>query len=711
MREWVKSLPGRGGEAGPVLLVLVVALVAGGAYLMAWVDTIGPAYGVEPSWFASSVMVATGHGFVFPKVPEMPALEAFLRQETMWLDPKALPDHPNTHEVLSFEACHPYLVQSVGWTWRLFGISWHTLKVLPLLMFAVSAAFVYGIFRLGMNRAFSFLGALLFMWTPAVLIMVPSLRDFGKVPFLLGAVFLMGCIIRFRLGRGRYLGLCALLGLLLGVGMGFRQDALPFAPLALVVAMGAAQGDRRRLGVLMRVAGATVLAAGFLFPSWRVLINMRSGQSEQAHHLIQGLTTPCFDQLGMARPAYEFAYMTNDYYVYAIENSYNRRISDKNPFMIYDNPAAAEAGRDWVKQVAVTCPADLITRGYAAVLWGMGNTGVHIKPGLDFSPFIENLQRRLLPLGRHFAGFGAVYVCSGLLLLAARSWRRGLFALLLVLYACGYVSLLFEFRHCFHIAFVPVWFALFVADKVLYGLWLLRFPEARREAGAAVRSPSRWWCPAVRRAFVFAAVTLLVLLGGLYAARAWQHFAVGGMLARAEASTLAPVTTTVEDRGEWQVHRPTATIPGLGGVPAAEVSETPTAYLVAEFAPSDRPRQVWVRYRQGNIENDFSHFFEVRPSPAGDDGPMRYFFPVFEVSVPLPRGPGRPVQEYARGAFEGLGVHRDDLADFRGLYQVDDLSRFPILPHLSLPSDWRRARRVWRLGDGPRGWRSPYLEQ
>ena len=90
---------------------------------------------------------------------------------------------------------------------------------------------------------------------------------------------------------------------------------------------------------------------------------------------------------------------------------------------------------------------------------------------------------------------------------------------------------------------------------------------------------------------------------------------------------------------------------------------------------------------------------------------MRYFFPVFEVSVPLPRGPGLPVQQYARGEFDGLGVHRDDVADFRGLYYVEDLSRFPIMPHLSLPSDWRRARRVWRRGDGPRGWRSPYLPQ
>ena len=134
---------------------------------------------------------------------------------------RVLPEEPN-----SVSAYHRYLLYTVALFWRIFGISWTSLEPLCALLLGGCAVAVYGIMRLGMGRLLSALLTLAFVLSPQMLTMLPSLRDFGKAPFLLLIIFLLGVFIKYRLGTKTLAGLSVLLGLLNGIAMGFRQDAL-----------------------------------------------------------------------------------------------------------------------------------------------------------------------------------------------------------------------------------------------------------------------------------------------------------------------------------------------------------------------------------------------------------------------------------------------------------------------------------------------------
>jgi predicted membrane protein len=119
--------------------------------------------------------------------------------------------------------------------WRLFGISHKSLEPLAIALLCWTALAAYGIMRLGMGKILSFLLALVFTFSPPVLLLLPSLRDFSKAPFLLSLIFALGYLVHYCRNSKGLLFWAIALGVLHGVAMGFRQDALIFTPLVLVV--------------------------------------------------------------------------------------------------------------------------------------------------------------------------------------------------------------------------------------------------------------------------------------------------------------------------------------------------------------------------------------------------------------------------------------------------------------------------------------------
>jgi len=190
--------------------------------LRALEDWHGPAHSMGNDTYIPAAMFASGRGFINVPPAEVPGLSEFLHfeRQTFFLPPDAtLPDPVPLDE---FQRFHRYLVLSAGVVWWTFGVSWGAMKVLILLLFAVSAALVYGLFRLVAGRVAGAAGTALFIFSPLMPYVLFIVRDFSKVPFFLGVFLACGILLRRPADRLCLLWCAVLAGASAGVGMGFQ---------------------------------------------------------------------------------------------------------------------------------------------------------------------------------------------------------------------------------------------------------------------------------------------------------------------------------------------------------------------------------------------------------------------------------------------------------------------------------------------------------
>jgi len=689
------------------LFVLVFGTAVGIAYLVTWTGVIGPRYGLNTTWLVPAVMVACGQGWLHTDHEQVPGLTEFLEQKTLEFVPDHLPaELPARHH--TFVECHRYLNWAVGITWRLCGISWHALKVLLAVLFGVTAAIVYGLFRLGMNRFLSTAGAALFVLSPGVLSMLPHLRDFSKAPFILGTIFILGYLVKRPVKIALFLALAGLLGLIEGIGLGFRQDLLICVPASVFVLAFGAQLEARAV-VRWRLAGVAVLLVCFGIPAWPILRVMRAqGGAESSHYLLQGLFTDCEDTLGLGRASYERLYSNNDNFVYAAVNTYDRRVRGGTDPMNFTSASSGPAGRALFLEFVKTFPADMITRGYAAVLWTLGNGMAHLDPGIETNPFLRRSLALVTPLDAHLKRYRLGYALAAVLILSCHSLRLAWLAFFLFLYFSSYSSLAFQYRHSFHLSFIPVWMLGFAIDRAVYAGRRLARPAARQEIKRVLASPRQWWAAPTRRMLLFLAGAAILILAPLGVARAYQCRQVDKMLDTYAQATLEPVATTPEALQDWVLFRPADRLPSFSSaleeLPWERASEIPGEYLIAEVASRAVLRPIWVRYGTEQYANDFSHVLNIGPTDADEHATTKYFFPVYQAAVPLTPSTGEaPLDTYAlpwrRSSFAGVALLREHADEFKGLYRVSNVRDFPLFLNLSLPTDPAVFRRYQKLGN------------
>ncbi|HOT52206.1 MAG TPA: aldehyde dehydrogenase family protein, partial [Candidatus Hydrogenedentes bacterium] len=307
--------------------VLVLAACIGSAFMFEVPDL--SATNVAPDFFSTSVMIACGRGFITPVVSTIPALSDFLLQKTNTFDPKQLPDTFPTFRNSRFTDNHFYLLTAAGWIWKVFGMDWRVLKLLFVVLYCASAGVVYGLFRLGMNRLFSALGALFFMTAPLVLTTLPNLRDFAKAPFLLGVILMLGHLVARPLTPRRLFGLAAGIGLTIGFGQGFRQDLfICLIPSVLIIAFFAR--GMGPLSVGRRLAALALFILSYAFAVWPCRATSTDEGTLMFHNVIMGLSSECSDLLGVGKASYDMEYLCNDNFAHAARCSYARRIKGKD---------------------------------------------------------------------------------------------------------------------------------------------------------------------------------------------------------------------------------------------------------------------------------------------------------------------------------------------------------------------------------------------
>jgi len=675
-----------------------------------------------------SLLWATGHGFSSAALP--PPVMEFLEQKRAALDPAEVPvDVGIAPAQGKFVQDRHYMLWAIALIWRVLGISWAGVRLYVAIVFAAMAAILYGIFRLGTNRPISVVGTALCLLSPAVLSQLPYMRSISKAPFLLGTLLTVAYVLKRETRPRTFLALALVQGLVLGFGLGFRQDIIMGLPPALL-AFALGTGLRKPPTFQRRGLAIAVLLAGFIVPAWPTLHMTGETGGNNAFYLTQGFALCAYREAGLERGAFCPLYTRGDPIVHAAVIHYDKAtnprrangtsasaavlaaqaLTDAQIHLTGSLPALALtaeqglAGNEipmWSKEAEIITrrmvrylytmfTGDVVARAYGAVLRVLRKLPVGSAGDERFLDFFTRFNE---PIDAHFAAFGIWYALVTLIVISAARPRDALIAVCLLVYFCGYTSLQFESRHAFHFIFATYWFPACLLGIATAGLQsLIRSKAHPRQILTRIVA---LWRPSLLRigAFVFlCAGALLLPLGS---ARAFQHHQLRPFASKYSNAELVPLATTQREHEGRPLTCPLH-IRGFGYPILRRLSDA-----IAQWRPLPlRATKTTSEYLMAEIEIAEGEivrldlFYDGRPEFSGNDWyrlpsgsapvTVRYFFPVHDI------------YEGSSPRSEFIGISVSPNARIKALYQVQNKLDFPILMNAWIPEDPRLTR--WHLG-------------
>lgn len=642
--------------------------------------------------FMQSLMWACGRGFENPRVSQVPGLEAFLNGETDSFDCSCIPGgvdvlprdtsgmtydeidayhpQPDFHGFLAWQRYHLYLVWTVAWLWRVLGVSWSALTPLCGVLCGLTAAALYGLFRLAAGRKLAALFALLVIVSPLHLEQVPHIRDYSKAPFILLALLFMGLLVKRPRGARMTLMIAVLCGVTIGIGIGFRTDVLICAPAFPVVALIFMPGPfratwRLRLGAM---AAFTAVTGVIGLP---VLIELVRESGHFAHVAILGLLHYCDARLGAGSPLYELGDPFSDYYVLSLVQSFSERTAGWMPPARVMSAEYHEATQHFLRAYVTTFPGDMLLRAYASVLRVVDELRVNLhepQPTGVTNAFLTTVYAWYASLTQCLLVGGRYTVVLALFALAARNVRLACAALFLLLYFAGYPAIQFTLRHAFHLEFISYW----AVALLLAGAWrITRRGESWRIDAARARGLFR----GLMRAAAFAAVAALALWLPLAGLRTYQETKVRPMVTECAKGGSSPQTTIIEDLPEgdaWVRLMP----PDRSSLnPGTRVREQyiESEYLALKFLPEQAAIPVTFVFTAEDTEHwDFTRTIDVPPG-EGVSGMTQVLFPIYY-------GP--------QNSFAGIRMKSRDVPALKGVYRVERTAEAPFWLTCILPPGW-----------------------
>ena len=659
-------------DARVVAVLVVLAAALGMIYVRTW--------GGVPHFFQElygpAVLFACGHGFDASPAPgQSEALDTFLRPleqsppgSVPCFDCDQLPENIATQPWDAFERRQRYQLLAGGLLWRVFGVCWAALTPLYGLLFALSAAALYGLFRLAVPRIPAAFFVFLLVTSPIQLNNLVRLRDYSKAPFLLLAMLCIGLLVVLPFTKKRALALAAGAGLALGIGVGFRMDVVMAAPpFVATLFLFTSTGFREHLRT--KALAAAVFLGVFFLAGAPVLLSL--GTSMKYQDFILGLNDLYDSRLGVGGAPYQINHRYFDREPYVTLQGYALHTEGKAPPYLFDTPEYEAISRDYSMRILRTFPADLMTRALAAVERTLDEltTNLHSPPprGWDGAALRAAYTVHSV-VTQAFTRFAKYAALLALVLLAIRSLRLAFAAYFLLLYFVGYSAIQFASRHYFHMQFAGL---LAVAVVMACALWAW---EQFREPTGDAPSPR----VALRRAAVFIAVALLVIVAPLQGLRWYQAAQVRPLLSAYAGAGVAPVElhwSSLEDgrrlaQGSGGAGRDTLLV-------TTEAPYFAVEFLVATFDTTAAPVHVEVRYT-GSIHDTALTWSMVLPQTEG--GPTRLFFPAYTAVYAGTDG------QWTN--YQGLVLANEDAGRLVSLARVDDPAQFPLLLTARLAPDW-----------------------
>ncbi|MBI2421442.1 MAG: hypothetical protein HYV27_01345 [Candidatus Hydrogenedentes bacterium] len=655
------------------VLALAVMLVAM-AVAVGYLSSSGSSGNFRRDWFAPAAMMAEGYGLVNPDLTKMKALEAFIAGKTPYWNPAE--DHGRIafKELLGFGRDHANLIRAVALCWYVLGCRWDALITYHALIFALTCGLAYGLCRQAMPKSIALIVTLAFMLSPAHLIMIPEIRDYSKAPFIIGTLFACAFLVRLPRSLPTVFGIAAILGVFVGIGLGFRADmTLCILPVLLTCLCFLPYPWKRSLavGLLASLLFLVALYAGgreSFHTMWRY-------GSDTPHNVTGGLYSG-FDELMGLQPSYRHdLYNFNDHYIAETATSYYRRVVDPaaNPQMM--KPEYLNAARQYLFAVWRQRPADLLSRAFAST-WKMLETApTETQEEFGVSILLNRIARFFAHPIIFMAHWGRWVAVLALLCLAAIRIRFGLFVALALLYFCGSPSLQYMPRHFFHLSFATWFFPGLLASLLCGALAPLGHRAPRAALQAALPTWAFWRPPMLRMGVALAAAFLFLLMP--WWILGWIQS--GKLLAHAKAvntAPRAPLPYTVEtaDGREGRLLR-AAPLPEPDAAKRAGVSD---AYLMAEFAGPPGTFAFIVRY-ESSLK--FSSLEQIIPVELSGAGTTRIYFPVYERT--------EPARLYRR--FLGIELAPETIPFLKGIHTVSNARDFALWPTLLLVPGWEEG--------------------
>ncbi|HEX8030584.1 MAG TPA: hypothetical protein VF491_19050 [Vicinamibacterales bacterium] len=646
-------------------IAIVIACLAAGAFVGSRYYHDSYAAGGKP-WFyqvdfGPAVMWTCGHGFVLPDVASMEQLGRFLRQEVDQFSCDELPPQPTVRPLVG---SHPWLtwsnlMRSAAAIWMFTGIAWSRLAPLAGILFGLTVAITFLLLRLVSGRLLAITGACFVLTSPLFIVEIPQFRDFAKVPFMLGLAWLMAQLLAPSNSSRRLMTISMAYGALLGVAIGFRNDALITIPPFVLVLMAARQPAgsnpwRQRSSAMLLAA---IAFAAFASPVLRAYTN--GGGSASSHAAFLGLMQPVETSLGVSNGRlYEVGYGLDDSYAAAVISGYASRKAGAPRRVGGHSPEYDAAATAYYLDLLRTMPADALARVLASIDRVVAMpSGAAEAQSISYiaalRPFYALRSRLLLALW----WIWLPAVLAALLLVSLRDFRLAVILGVLFVYFAGYPAIQFSDRHILHLSVIPLASAAFVLQTLFKRQW------------------GREW----RNAVTIAAIGIAVVAVPLFLLRTVQESELRALIHGYLSAPTEPVNLTdrVLTDAKLALDFPVQRESQADGV-------VTTDYLIAEFGASGcsyAAVDLTVRYEASHAFADFTRRITV--SVPRERGSARVAIATYSYSIAASPS-GEELWYHAKG-YEIPAAQRPCLTK---VTRLRDPNQFPVLLNTTLPDDW-----------------------
>jgi hypothetical protein len=699
----------------------IVLFVAGASVAMVYTSTVAQQYGGYLDRFGAAFSIANGVGFNEVKTESFPEAKSFLEQDaTDVFQPKAPPEIVETVESGNFQNAHSYLMYAVGYVWRIFGISWSSLVVLPGVFCGLTTVGAYAFLRLVCSRPLAIAGAILFLAAPFHVSHTNALRDYSKAPFLLWAFFLCGYLVLRAPTRRNVLLSSALLGLVLGIGRGFRFDVVLGIPFYLATLVVFLQGGVLR-NIWIKLQGLVAFVIVFFVVGFGIRAATTGGVT--FHVIFLGLMTPFDPLIGIERSIYDCGYMFgSDASAWAIVGDYKQRVAQSPGALQYVSQDNERFAAQYLYEIARTFPADMLTRIYAAihtalteVPFGVSypNWGVDIELPPDGDPtglrdleghlidermnaplYVTNeFLLKLYTLRSAILGplkfVGVLLAAVPILAVCVWNFRVALFALFFVFYWCGSLVMQFDIRHAFHMQIV----GLFAMCIIIQTLYRILFDVEFRRAIVTGLDSKRKLIFALAKPLLFATAIILALWGPLEILRSIQRTGLINLFALYEQAPVETKFVYGDDLGKSIEQADRMRIDLRQTYPDGEETKglVYSDYYVLEIGRHASHGSPIVEFRtvfeSNNMDfNDHGRTYQIQLPLQGT---TKVFVPVYNFEASMFMGHS--------SRFLGIDISTDDVHCVRKVDRIADLSKIPLLLGLVLSPDWQDRQLYQRI--------------
>ncbi|MGC8844271.1 MAG: hypothetical protein ACP5QY_00310 [Candidatus Hydrogenedens sp.] len=676
-----------------ILFLLIVVFSSWIVYehLTIRVKMIGRDYRFEQEWLVNAISIACGQGFTTPKAPYPKNIRLFLEQKTNSLQFSDLPKDWGTWDNSRFVRTHRYLIYTIGILWQWFGINWDVLKIYAGIVFVLSVIAVYITLYIFGGSVPAFITTCLVMNSPSLLFLLPSIRDYSKTTFFMLFLAISASMFYFS---DKYVWrttiVSSVLGFVIGIGLGFRQDVLIlfFLGLVFIGIIGAKFLYYKKIHASI---GCIVLyLLSFLASGYPILLAIAEDKGAvSSHSLVQGLASTIEQTLMGGNSSYRLVYEPNDMLVHSTIASFARRTGFEEPFDNYLSPAYGTAGRAYFRSVAWHFPADLWGRILSAcsncfsTLYNFTreqkqNHPEFNRPSWSFF-FTDHFYYWDIPL----AYIGPWILLGLIFIVSVKNIWKGILISGVLGYLLGYPSILFEYRHVVHLT--PILYGIVIL--FMYELFTTLYGMYRKElSGKSILIGLRNG--------VIVLIIVVCSCSLLYATLIlWQKHQLLKLITSYRELNWEKVNLNQIDTGTSILFQPSKTLPRFEKVSELPIMETPFEFLRADFELA-KDFSIYSRYDNTYYAVDFSeplnpllHWYIKGNIPHR----ISIYFLVYSASTIKPRNEivfnnQEPII-WVRGAWKGIEIPKGYETSFCGLYRAENPSMEPFLITLAVPQD------------------------